>query len=232
MALLNSRLLLAAELLGEVETVCDIGTDHALLPIYLVKNKQAKRVVACDIAKGPLAKAKENVLKNGVADKISLRLANGLDGVKPNECEAVIIAGMGGETIAEIISRAPWLKTAKQTLVLQPMTADDRLREFLVHEGFEILTEKCTFSAGRVYTVIKAKFSGEDITVSKDFYYIGKILDQENVTMEAEIAFVKKHLKSMKKCLKDIEGVERRKDLYERISGALPLIEEKLKKFI
>ncbi len=231
MSKLNSRLILVAEMLGSVDTVADIGTDHALLPIYLVKNKMAKKVIASDVNEGPLSVAEKNVFKMGVAENISLRLANGLDGVKENECEAVIIAGMGGETIAEIISRAPWLNKGKQTLILQPMTADDKLREFLCQNGFEILLEKCTFSAGRVYTVIKAVFSGENIPQSADYFYIGEILSNPETVGEAEIAFVKKHLKSMKKCLKDIEGVGRRKELYSRISKAVPLIEEKLNRF-
>lgn len=229
MAQLSSRLLLAAELLGFVDCVADIGTDHALLPVYLVKNKLVKRVIACDIAEGPLSVARENVIRKGVADSVLLRLANGLDAVKPEECNAVIIAGMGGETISEIISRADWLKTYKQTLILQPMTADDKLREFLVSDGFKILIEKCTFSNGKVYTVIKAKYSGEKMAVSEGYYYIGEIFADTKSVGEAEIAFVKKHLKSMKKCLKEIEGVERRKALFERISTAVPFIEDKLK---
>jgi tRNA (adenine22-N1)-methyltransferase len=220
-----------AELLEHAETVADIGTDHALLPIYLIENNMAKKVIACDIAKGPLEVAEKNVIKKGVADKVLLRLANGLDKVDENECNAVTIAGMGGETIAEILNNAPWLKTKKPVLILQPMTSDDKLREYLVENGFQILKEKCTFSKGRVYTVMKAVYTGKNISYKEDYFYTGEILSEPKTVGKAEIAFVKKHLLSMRKCVRDIEGVERRKELSRRLTAAIPLIEQKLEKF-
>lgn len=231
MVLGNSRLLLVAEMLEYADVVADIGTDHALLPVYLIKNNMAKRVLACDIAEGPLSVAKKNIIKAGVADKVLLRLANGLEKVLPLECNAVTIAGMGGETIAEIIDKAKWLKEEKQTLILQPMTSDDKLREYLVLNGFRILKEKAVFSKGRVYTVIKTKYSGETAKFSADYFYIGELFSDIAEVGKAEIAFAEKHLKSMKKCLKEIKGVARRKDLEDRISAAIPLIEEKLNNF-
>lgn len=230
MAFYNSRLVLAAELLEYADSVADIGTDHAFLPIYLINNNMAKKVIACDIAEGPLSVAKKNVIKSGVADKVLLRLANGLEGVSPDECDAVTITGMGGETISEIIAGAPWLCEKKQTLILQPMTSDDKLREFLVENGFEIILEKAVFSNGRVYTVIKACFDGKKRNVSADYYYIGELLSQPEKVGKSEIAFVNKRLKSLKKCLINIDGVERRKELYNKIFEAIPLIENKLKK--
>lgn len=229
MAQNNSRLISAAKLLEKGLAVADIGTDHALLPIYLIKNNIAESVIACDIAEGPLEVAKSNVARCKMEDKISLRLAKGLDKVKSSECQAVTIMGMGGETISKILSDAPWLKNGGQTLILQPMTADDRLREFLVNEGYRIYTEKGVYSKGRVYTIIKAKYYGKPQTLGEDFYYIGMLLEGDTVGKE-EIDYVLKRLKSLKKCLESINGVERRKNLYERISVAVPLIEEKLKK--
>lgn len=227
MALINSRLALAAELVEMAEVVADIGTDHALLPIYMLAKGIAKRVIACDIAKGPLSVAEENVIKKGVADRVSLRLADGLAGVLPGECDAVTITGMGGETIAGIIDRAPWLKEERQTLVLQPMSCDDRLRAYLNNNGFSILKEKAVFSAGRVYTVIKAEYTGEAPKTSPEYIYIGRLL--EDNPKSAELSFVKKRLDSMKKCLAEITGVERRQDLWSELSAAIPFVERKLK---
>lgn len=227
MALINSRLALAAELIEKAEVVADIGTDHALLPIYMLNKGIAKRVIACDIAKGPLSVAKENVAKKGVADKVSLRLADGLEGVLPGECDAVTITGMGGETIAGIIDRAPWLKAEKQTLVLQPMSCDDRLRLYLNNNGFSITKERAVFSSGRVYTVIKAVYTGKAPESSPEYIYIGRLL--EGGPGSAELSFAEKRLAGMKKCLEEITGVERRKDLYNELSISIPAVERAVK---
>ena len=136
MPIISKRLQAAANLLTKCKSVADIGTDHALLPIHLVREGIAKKVIACDIAKGPLDVARANVTRFGLEDKIELRLANGLDGLAPNECNQITILGMGGETIADIIGAADWVRDKNVTLILQPMSCDDRLREYLITVGF------------------------------------------------------------------------------------------------
>ena len=226
MPILNKRLTLAAEMLGQVKSVADIGTDHAFLPIYLIKEGLAERVIACDIAEGPLSVAKANITKYGLADKIELRLANGLLGLEPNEVDAVTILGMGGETIADILTDSPWVKNPDITLILQPMSCDDRLREYLLSEGFEIKSELGVESQGRFYTVMKVAFSGNIPKVGKEYKYIGKLLENPNA---AAITFVNNRLKSMKACMRDIEKVERKQDLYYELKEAVEIIENILK---
>lgn len=226
MPITNKRLLAAAELLGYVNSVADIGTDHAFLPIHLVREGIAKKVIACDIAEGPLSVAEANIAKYSLSDKIELRLANGLLGLKSNEVEAVTILGMGGETIADILTDAPWVKNPNITLILQPMSCDDRLRDYLLREGFEILTEVGVESQSRYYTVMKVHYSGNLSEVGSEYKYIGKLLENPNA---AAITFVKNRLKSMKNCMKDIEKVERKKDLYNELKIAVEIIEKRLK---
>ena len=98
MPILNKRLIKAAEMLGDVKSVADIGTDHAFLPIYLIREGICERVIACDIAEGPLSVAATNITKYGLLGKIELRLADGLKGLKPMEVRGITILGMGGET--------------------------------------------------------------------------------------------------------------------------------------
>ena len=226
MPILNKRLTLAAEMLGQVKSVADIGTDHAFLPIYLIKEGLAERVIACDIAEGPLSVAKANITKYGLADKIELRLANGLLGLEPNEVDAVTILGMGGETIADILTDSPWVKNPSVTLILQPMSCDDRLREYLLSEGFEIKSELGVESQGRFYTVMKVAFSGNLPKVGREYKYIGKLLENPNA---AAITFVNNRLKSMKACMRDIEKVERKQGLYYELKEAVEIIENILK---
>lgn len=226
MAILNKRLNLAAEMLGQTNSVADIGTDHAFLPIYLIKKGLAKKVIACDIADGPLSVAKANITKYGLSDKIELRLANGILGLKPMEVDAITILGMGGETIADILTDSPWVKNPELTLILQPMSCDDRLREYLLSEGFEVLTEVGVESQKRFYTVMKVQYSGNLKKVGPEYKYIGKLLDTPNA---AAITFVKNRLKSLKKCMADIESVERKRELYNELKVAVEVIEKCLK---
>ncbi len=225
MSVSNKRLLIAAELLGHINSVADIGTDHAFLPIHLVREGIAKKVIACDIAEGPLSVAKANITKYGLLNKIELRLANGLLGLKPNEVEAITILGMGGETIADILTDSPWVKNPEITLVLQPMSCDDRLREYLYKEGFEIITEVGVESQNRFYTVMKIVYSGNLPKVGCEFKYIGKLLENPN---DAAITFVKNRINSMKNCMREIETVERKQELYNELKIAVEIIEKTL----
>lgn len=227
MPILNKRLVTAAEMLGQVNSVADIGTDHAFLPIYLIREKIAKKVIACDIAEGPLSVAAANIAKYGLGDEIELRLANGLLGLNPNEVEAVTILGMGGETIAEIIEAAPWVRDEKTTLILQPMSCDDRLREYLYNSGFEILSETGVESQSRFYTVMKVSFKGQLPKVGIEYKYIGRLLDDPN---EAAKTLIESRLLSMKSCMRDIEKVERKQDLYNHLKMAVNEIENRLQK--
>lgn len=225
MSVTNKRLLVAAELLGKTNSVADIGTDHAFLPIHLIKEGIARKAIACDIAEGPLSVAKANITKFGLLDKIELRLANGLLGLKPNEVDAITILGMGGETISDILTDSPWVKNPDITLILQPMSCDDRLRDYLCNEGFEIITEVGVESQNRFYTVMKVQYSGDLERVGCEFKYIGKLLENPN---EAAITFVKNRLNSLKKCMADIEKVERKKELYTELKSAISKIEKAL----
>ena len=227
MSILNNRLLMAANMLKKGKAVADIGTDHAFLPIHIIKEKIADTVLACDIAEGPLSVARANIQKYKLEDKIELRLADGLKGVKPFECEQITICGMGGETIADIITAAERVKSPKVTLVLQPMSCDDRLRDFLVSNNFEIEEERAVISQGRVYTVMRVAYSENKQKTDTAFKYIGKLLDTPD---EAAIRFVKRRLKSMCSCMNDIKSVERKKDLFNELCKATEIIEQKLKK--
>ena len=223
MPIISKRLQAAAKLLAKCESVADIGTDHALLPIHLVREGLAQKVIACDIAKGPLEVARANVTKFGLGEKIELRLANGLEGLAPNECNQITILGMGGETIADIIDAAHWVRDKNITLILQPMSCDDRLRQYLINNGFEIITEVAVNSQGRVYTVMKVSFSGESKVYGKEFKYIGKLANTNS--FEAK-DFIKHRLNSMKKCMEEIENVERKKALYNELKTATEIIEK------
>ena len=181
----DGRLLLAASMVRRGSRVADIGCDHAYLSVYLVKNKIAKSVIASDIRTGPLEFARKNVAKAGLDDKIELRLQDGLDGISADEADDIVICGMGGNLICDILSGAPWLKNREKNIVLQPMSDSDTVRRWLYKNGFEIKRERAAEDRGHIYSVISAGYTGDCKDIGKTFAVTGGLC--ENMTRyEAE----------------------------------------------
>lgn len=155
---LTSRLECIANLVPRGSFTADIGTDHALLPIYLIKSGITNRCIASDIVDGPLESARKNIAAAGLCENIEVVKSDGLDNVYPFTPETVIIAGMGGETITEIISNCDYSKSGTPLFLLQPMTHTETLREYLLGSGFSILGEQVIQEDRRFYVVISAQF--------------------------------------------------------------------------
>lgn len=194
--LLDDRLLSAGCLVRKKSRAADIGCDHAYLSIWLVKNGICTKVIASDLREGPLSSARQNVNEAGLSGIVDLRLGAGLDKISGDEVDDIIICGMGGITIADIIEAAPWVKDGAKHLVLQPMTHADVLREYLCKNGFEIDKETAVVAAKKVYTVISAVYTGEITSPGELFYKIGKIAPQKD---GADILYIKKELHKLKK---------------------------------
>lgn len=86
--------------------LADVGTDHAYLPVWLTLQGRVASAIASDLRRGPLDRAQETGRRYGVGDRITFRLGNGLAAVAPEECDTIVIAGMGGENIAQILAGA------------------------------------------------------------------------------------------------------------------------------
>ena len=157
---LTKRLGLIASYIDKGAAVIDIGTDHGMLPIYLAQNGHARRIIATDINDGPLSAAHRNAAEYNVRDKIKFVLTPGLCGIGEDEADTVVIAGMGGENIAEIIDDAPWLKSRGMRLILQPQTKVGELCRRLSAGGYIIRDAALAYEGGRFYIVILA-FGGE-----------------------------------------------------------------------
>ncbi len=170
---MGPRLSAIAGLVRQGVTLYDVGTDHGYLPLALITAGKIPFAVASDISKGPLASAENSFKTNGISNRVQTVLTSGLDGIELTLPCDVVIAGMGGETICEIIAAKPELKCGDVRLILQPMTKADRLRRFLSEQGFEAECE-LTVLDGKPYTVIKAFYSGIKYTLTKLELQIGK----------------------------------------------------------
>ncbi len=146
---------IAAEV--EYKTIADIGTDHCYLPIYMAKNNLITKAIACDMNEGPLQRAKANVLANNCSDVIELRKGYGLSRLGVGEVEAVILSGMGGCLVIEILTESlSVVKSAKQ-LILQPQRNLDKVRDFLHTIGFEIKSEAQCEENNKQYTIMNCR---------------------------------------------------------------------------
>lgn len=207
---LSRRLLLIASLVPKGARVCDVGTDHARLPIYLIERKIAERVIATDIRPLPLENAKKNVAASGLTE-IELRLCDGLSAVKKSETDTVIIAGMGGEVIAGIISRADILREQPYPLlILQPTTSPEFLRRYFYENGFEIKSETALIENGKLYSVMTAYFTGETKKMPEYFYYTGKV----NPKTEDGYLYIQKQYIRLKKCADALKNIPEKQTEY------------------
>lgn len=219
MRTLKDRLYTVQTLVPKGARVADIGTDHGHLPISLVKAEISPFVIAADIREKPLSVAKQNIEKCGLKN-IETRLGDGLSPIKPDEVDCVCIAGMGGEVIEGIIANCTWIKDPRYTLILQPMTGADYLRRYLSSSGYEIEEEIAVEDTGKLYCVIKARFSGKKTEESEAFYRVGK-LDPKKST---DKAYIEKQLKIAAKCKLDLEKSGKDFTFFENLCSNIKLI--------
>lgn len=173
--MLDKRLRCVAGLVRPGSVLADIGTDHAHLPVWLVKEGVCPRAVAADIRIGPAAAARHSVEAAGLEERIDVRVGDGLAPLCPGEADDIVIAGMGGETIASILEAAPWTKDGRYRLILQPMTRHECLRRFLLTGGFGILSEQIVQEGRRRYLVLACAYTGAPPVTEEAAYYIGRL---------------------------------------------------------
>ena len=174
---LSRRLAAIAELLPSGGGLADVGTDHGLIPVCLLQNGFSGRVCASDIRRGPLAAARRTAAGAGLDGQIEFHLTDGLDGIDGEGIGSVVIAGMGGENIADILSRAPWTRQTR-LLVLQPMSKAPFLRAWLRENAYRIETE-CLVRDGSVYELLTAR-GGSDSPLSPAELLTGRLSLIEN----------------------------------------------------
>jgi tRNA (adenine22-N1)-methyltransferase len=157
---LNGRLKMIADRIPQCGILADIGTDHAFIPIYAIKNELCEKALAADLRPGPLKMASNNIKKHGLSDRIETRMGDGLEPILLNECEVIVIAGMGGTLIRDILAGSIEKSQAARILLLQANTAIDTLRRWLYENGFVIEQEHLALDAGKYYVLIESKWTG------------------------------------------------------------------------
>src|SRR5690625_1402991 len=140
--------------LSEGATFADIGSDHALLPIYVCLHDSNAKAIAGEVNKGPYKQAKKNVNKHQLNHMIDVRLGNGLAVVHPNEINELIIAGMGGSLISSILENDKNKLSTVNKVILQPNIHARKVRQWLIKNGFCITDETIVKENGHFYEII------------------------------------------------------------------------------
>lgn len=214
---LKSRLNMAAQMVRKGSRIADIGTDHAYLPAALILDGTVPCAIAADLRKGPLENAEATVKHYGIAEKVQLRLSDGLKCVSRNEVDDIVIAGMGGILISEILEAAPWVKDENIQLILQPQTHDEVLRRWLWENGFEITIEDSCFEDGKTYICMAVRYTGNVTEHSEAEILFGGFLNRRE---EASVSFCEKKIHRTKvrlDALKKSDPENKETEILEKI---------------
>lgn len=159
---LSPRLRAVAELVTPGCRLADIGTDHAYVPIWLVKTGQIPGAVAADVNRGPLLRALEHIRDNGLESRIEIRLSDGFLALKPGEVQSAVLAGMGGGLMIRILKEGFPVVEGLKECILQPQSEIEKVRAFLLEEGFLFLEENMVLDDGKYYPMMKVRPPGRE----------------------------------------------------------------------
>jgi len=173
---LSKRLATIAALVPPVSRLADIGTDHAYLPVYLVSEGIVPSAIAGEVNEGPFRAAGEALARVGLVGKVDLRFGDGLAVLAPGEADTAVIAGMGGQTIVEILAARPEVTASLSCLVLQPMSAAGLVRRWLADNGWRLVAETLVAEDGQMYEIIAAAPGAAAEQYEPILYEIGPLL--------------------------------------------------------
>ncbi len=219
--ILTPRLRQIAEQITPCRCVADIGTDHAYLPTFLCMTQKAERGIASDIRQGPLKRAEATLMHYGMASYIETRLGGGVETLTPGEADCIVIAGMGGLMIGEILKGVPPAVAAANQILLQPMSAVPELRAFLYENGYTILSETLAKEEEKLYHILSVTAKQEEESYTDAELYFGKQL------LSGNCEYLPEYIQKQKqKLTKMAEGLKQSKsqDAAERLKTTTALL--------
>ena len=175
---LSKRLYAIASLVDRGAIVADIGTDHGYLPIYLLEQGICQKAIAMDIRLGPLERARTHIKEHNLSEYIETRLSNGMKELRENEADTVVLDGMGGRLMLDILEAKKENPLLFYAYIMQPQSEVPLVRKCLQDKGYEIRAEKMVEEGGKYYPIIKARKGQMNWEREIDFQY-GKFLLEE-----------------------------------------------------
>lgn len=219
---LSDRLQYIANLVDNCEIAADIGTDHAYLPVYLVRNGICKKVIASDVRNEPAKKARKNIAEHGFENNIEVRVGNGLEVLNKYEADTIIIAGMGAMQITRILENNIGIAQNVNNLILQPMTQHFKLRSWLQKNGFIIIDEELCREEGRIYLILKVHYDVKDKEDTNT--YFGNILFEKKHPLLSD--YIQKYIREYKDVKMELINTN-----SVRLNRRLKEIEDKIELF-
>lgn len=195
MITLKPRLRAVADLVRNGSVLADVGTDHAYLPAALLSEGVVPYALVADINAGPLENARATITRCGLLDRTEFFLSDGLKNVPVERADDIVIAGMGGILISEILGACPEVRDSGKKLILQPQSHDEDVRRRLFSDGFEITEEKACFEDDKVYICLSAVYTGVCRDTDRTTLIFGSFLNNKD---EASAAFAGKKLQRLK----------------------------------
>ncbi|MGB9803164.1 tRNA (adenine(22)-N(1))-methyltransferase [Desulfofundulus sp.] len=227
---LTRRLAAIAACVPPGVVVADIGTDHALLPIYLVEKGICPRVVATELNPGPYRSAIEAVNLQGLDGKIEVRQGDGLHPLLPGEAQVIVLAGMGGNTIRQILADSPEVLAAVRRLILQPMVDAGDLRLWLVGEGWRLVDEMLVEEDGRLYVIVVAERGREKVSDPYLLEIGPRLVEKKDPLLPAYLSKLMAHYQRILKALARSRSSRAEEKALE-ISDKMARIQEVLKEW-
>lgn len=177
---LSKRLQMVAAQVLSGGVLADIGCDHGFTSIYLVSRGQVRKAIAMDVREGPLGRAAEHVVESGLQEKIELRLSDGTDQLQPGEADTILISGMGGALMEQILRARPEVTKTAQELVLSPQSEVYRIRTCLHELGFRIAREDMVQDMGKYYVALRAVPGTEHYSQTLEYTYGRDLIQQKH----------------------------------------------------
>ncbi len=185
--------------------VADIGSDHGIVPFELIKSNKAKKVIASDISEKSLDKLREKLDYLDEPEKIILNVSDGLDNLNEYQVDTIIISGMGGNLIADILEKNIDVAKSANCLILGANNSLSLLRKFLHDNSFEIIEEVDLFENDKYYQILKVKV-GKQLFLNEYEYEFGKfLLDNKSENLKQ---YIKRLIKNKKTILSNITEKE------------------------
>lgn len=194
---LSPRLAEVANLVRHGSVIADVGTDHAYLPIYLLKTGIAKSAIATDVRDGPLVHTRDNAEFYRVEDNITVYRTDGLNGIDSYAPDDIMICGMGGELILRIVTECEYTRREGVRLLLQPMSSFSELRYGLSEKGYSPESESLVRDGHMIYQVAVYVYTGEKRSLTPAEALLGPLNIRNGGALLEEYARV--HLRKLKR---------------------------------
>ena len=219
---LSKRLQAVADLVSEGLVVADVGTDHGYIPIYLIETKKSPKAFAMDVNKGPLLRAKEHIAEHGLETRIETRLSDGVRALKKDECDCVVVAGMGGALTIKIMEEGKDIFRNLKEFVLQPQSELQKVRAYLCENAYFIVEENMVLDDGKFYPMFRVINGQSEEYDAIELCYGKLLLEQKNAVLKT---FLEKEKAVKELILSNLEQsfgehIEtRRKEIQEELEG-------------